>query len=103
MLNVFYTMYCIEYKTRPTLYIILIVCPTYSPEEISTIFDTLLHTTLCPTTGTPNGQVFDADVIHNLVQTAVQVHRKVGSMFLSTPDRIHYIFTLRNLSTVFRY
>lgn len=51
---------------------------------------------------TTNEQVFDSDVIYNLVQAAVQVHKKVESMFLATPDRIHYIFTLRNLAIVFR-
>ena len=43
------------------------------------------------------------DTAHQLVMAAVQVHTKLGAMFLATPDRLHYRFTLKDLTAVFRY
>lgn len=44
----------------------------------------------------------DASVIHRLVETAVQVHRKLGTMFLATPERLHYVFSMNRISTLFK-
>ena len=43
------------------------------------------------------------ETAHQLVRAAVQVHTKLGTMFLATPDRLHYRFTLKDLTAVFRY
>ena len=41
-------------------------------------------------------------MLQALVQTAVQVHEKVRAMFLPTPERLHYLFSLRHISAIFR-
>lgn len=44
----------------------------------------------------------DSDVLQRLVAMAIQVHRRVGTMFLVTPDRLHYLFSLQHVASVFR-
>ena len=44
----------------------------------------------------------DPGMLLSLVETAVQVHRKLGSMFLPTPERLHYILNMNHISTLFK-
>lgn len=38
-----------------------------------------------------------------LVKVAVQVHQKLTSLFLPSPNRYHYLFNLRHISGIFRH
>ena len=50
----------------------------------------------------PASHVITDDLIDNLVHAALQIHDKLKSLFLSTPERCHYVFTLRDIAAVFR-
>ncbi len=63
-------------------------------DQVCTIFGSLLKSSR------PSE---DTDVVERLVAMAIQVHRRVGTMFLVTPDRLHYMFSLQHIASVFRY
>ena len=62
---------------------------------MSTIFGSLLSSKL-------DSSDLSADAVSRLVSMAEQVHRRVESMFLATPNRLHYLFSMSNIATVFR-
>ena len=63
------------------------------------IFSTMLNTVQ---QSHPLDDRVDPRMLLSLVETAVQVHRKLGSMFLPTPERLHYIFNMNHISTLFK-
>lgn len=71
----------------------------YSSDEMMHIFSTMLNTT--QQSHPPEDQL-DPRMLLNLVETAVQVHKKVGSMFLPIPERLHYAFNMNHISTLFK-
>ena len=75
----------------------------YSSEELVGIFHTMLSESVIQTPPTGADHVaIDGSTLLNLVETAVQVHRKVGSMFLPAPERLHYVFLVNNIATLFK-
>ncbi len=50
----------------------------------------------------PPGQNPTAQVVDSVVHMAVQLHNKLERMFIPTPERAHYLFTLRQIAAVFR-
>jgi len=46
-------------------------------------------------------QRITAEVIDKLVPLAVELHEQVPLLYLKTPKRLHYIFSLRDLVYVF--
>lgn len=91
-----------------------------SPEEQRYIYSALLKTHFIPPTSqsvTENGteEVLSSEIIRkrereegmkslieSLVTITVDVQENLRSMFLPTPARSHYIFTLNNLGILFR-
>ena len=71
-----------------------------SSEELVSIFHTMLSKSL-QSQHTAEHPISGATLL-NLVETAVQVHRKLGSMFLPTPERLHYVFSMNNIATLFK-
>lgn len=80
---------------------------SFSSEELVYILDSLLRMYLFSSPPqsplTPKKHCcLTADMGQQLVRAAVQVHSKLGAMFLATPERLHYRFTLKDLTAVFR-
>ena len=71
-----------------------------SSEELVSVFHTMLSTSL-QSHHTAEHPI-DGATLLNLVETAVQAHRKLGSMFLPTPERLHYVFSINNIATLFK-
>ena len=46
-------------------------------------------------------QRITADVIDKLVPLAIELHEQVPLLYLKTPKRLHYVFSLRDLVYVF--
>ena len=78
-------------------------CTHISSEELVGIFHTMLSKSLQSSQQqTADHHPIDAATLLNLVETAAQVHRKLGSMFLPTPERLHYVFNINNIATLFK-
>jgi len=45
----------------------------------------------------------DVGLVDSIARSAVQVHNRVSTMFLASPERLHYIFSLENISAIFRF
>ena len=92
----------------------------YSTDELVYILESLLKTELLSTseeapppsepaattsTASPSHayRCLCSDTAGQLVRASIQIHTKLGTMFLATPDRLHYRFTLKDLTAVFRY
>ena len=92
-----------------------------SEEETRTIFRTLMETHFIPPLSLTNAnqdgieKVLSSEVIRkrsneeamrslltSIVAITVEVQENLRSMFLPTPERSHYIFTLNNLCIMFR-
>ncbi len=41
-------------------------------------------------------------VLRNVIQSSIDVNLKMRSLFLETNERVHYVFTLRMLISLFR-
>ncbi|XP_069115919.1 uncharacterized protein [Argopecten irradians] len=97
-------------------------CPYPTSSDLQTIFSTLLHTHfITPETSSSanlagghhghdekaqNTQKEEEDAMRRLLSLIVQVNvdlqDRLRSMFLPTAQRCHYIFTVRDLSTIFK-
>jgi len=79
-----------------------------SSDDLVHIFSTILRSHFATNQSSSPVQTGQSDdstdpaLLCRLVETAVQVHEKIRRMFLPTPERLHYLFTLRHLATVFR-
>ena len=92
-----------------------------SEEEIRTIFGTLLKTHFIPPLSRTNVNQHGVEgalssemirkrlneeavgsLLTSIVAITVEVQENLRSMFLPTPERSHYIFTLNNLCIMFR-
>ena len=98
------------------------VCSIYSNCELQTIYTTLVSThfftpeTSGPTPAAvqlglsddkvPGGVKFDESqlrkVVTSMVKVTVELSDRMREMFLPTAQRCHYLFTPRDLGTIFR-
>lgn len=71
----------------------------YSSNEMVQIFDTILNAQFCSDKKRcPSNQ----PTINSLVQTVIQVHRRLSTMFLRNLERLHYLFSMNHIAAVFR-
>ena len=93
----------------------------FSQDEQRHIYNSFLTAHFIPSASASSTQIVTEDVlssrvirqrereeelkklIDSLVTITVEVQENLRSMFLPTPSRSHYIFTLNNLGTIFRF
>ena len=78
--------------------------PFYSEESLVHTFRVILKDYFINTDrGRPvsSYQRITAEVINKLVPLSIELHEQIPLLYLKTPKRLHYVFSLRDLVHVF--
>ena len=83
---------------------LLFISPYYSEESLVHTFRVILKDHFINTDrGRPvsSYQRITTEVIDKLVPLAIELHEQIPLLYLKTPKRLHYVFSLRDLVHVF--